>query len=213
MTYLEIVNKVLRLLREPAAVSTSDDDAVVLVVAEMVNDAKRTVEDAHNWNALRYEWSETATANNQHVELTAAGKDAKVDYIYTTDGTQLRDVPNQQIAAMRANSTDPGMSWYYAVNGLSNGNLRLRLYPAPKTDTGLEVYGYKKQADLSSDADVLLVPEQPVIYLALALAARERGEVGGQTAAEVFQMAGTYLKDAIANDVALNQYEYDFYVG
>jgi len=213
MTYLEIVNKVLRLLREPAAVSTSDDDAVVSVVAEMVNDAKRTVEDAHNWNALRYEWSETATATNQHVELTAAGKAAKVDYIYTADGTQLREVPNQQIAAMRANGTDPGMSWYYAVNGLSNGNLRLRLYPAPKTDTDLEVYGYKKQADLSSDADILLVPEQPVVYLALALAARERGEVGGQTAAEIFQMAGTYLKDAIANDVALNQYEYDFYVG
>ena len=63
-----------------------------------------------------------------------------------------------------------------------------------------------------SEADELLVPEQPVIYLALALASRERGEVGGQTSTDIFGMASNYLKDAIAHDAALNNLEYDWYV-
>jgi hypothetical protein len=36
------------------------------------------------------------------------------------------------------------------------------------------------------------------------MAARERGEVGGQTATELFSLAGVYLSDAIAHDAALN---------
>ena len=50
----------------------------------------------------------------------------------------------------------------------------------------------------------MLVPGKPVVYTALAMAARERGEVGGQTAAELFALAGTYLSDAIAWDSSLN---------
>jgi hypothetical protein len=42
------------------------------------------------------------------------------------------------------------------------------------------------------------------MYLAYALAVRERGEVGGQTAGEIFQMAAGYLSDAIARDAELN---------
>jgi hypothetical protein len=36
------------------------------------------------------------------------------------------------------------------------------------------------------------------------MAARERGEVGGQTAAELFALANVYLSDAIAWDASLN---------
>lgn len=214
MTYLEIVNKVLRLMRETSTASINNvDDIVVALTADFVNDAKRTVEDSHNWNMLRHDWDVTVLAGQTETALTGSGKFATIDYIYNDDGQKLQETPNQNIARMLANNTGQGTAWHYAVNGLSGGDLKLRVYPPVSRDTVLSVSGYKAQPDLAIDSDVLLVPHQPVIYLALALAARERGEVGGQTAAELFAMASQYLKDAIANDVSLNQYEYDFYVG
>ena len=69
------------------------------------------------------------------------------------------------------------------------------------------MYGYQRQADLSADSDILYVPAQPVLYMALALAARERGEVGGQTAAELFGVAASYLSEAIALDASRNNLE------
>jgi hypothetical protein len=40
----------------------------------------------------------------------------------------------------------------------------------------------------------------PVIHLAIALLARERGETGGTSASEYFGIADNYLSDAIALD-------------
>jgi hypothetical protein len=50
------------------------------------------------------------------------------------------------------------------------------------------------------DTDSLLIPSKPIIHLALALAARERGETGGTTTPEYFVVADNYLSDAIAMD-------------
>jgi hypothetical protein len=68
----------------------------------------------------------------------------------------------------------------------------------------------KRQADLSANADVLLVPAQPVIHLAVALLARERGETGGTSTAEYFTIANQYLSDAIAIDAAKHPEEMVF---
>jgi hypothetical protein len=51
----------------------------------------------------------------------------------------------------------------------------------------------------------------PVIHLAVALAARERGETGGTSTAEYFKMADTYLSDAIAQDAGRHPEELIFY--
>jgi len=56
--YLELTNEVLIRLREPEASSVSDN-AYVKLIAKYVNDSKRQVEDAYNWNAL----SETLSAD------------------------------------------------------------------------------------------------------------------------------------------------------
>ena len=68
----------------------------------------------------------------------------------------------------------------------------------------------KRQADLSADTDVLLIPAQPVIHLAVALLVRERGETGGTSTAEYFQIANQYLSDAIAIDAAKHPEEMIF---
>ena len=49
-TYLETVNNVLRRLREPT-VSSVNESSYSAMIGVFVNDAKRNVEDAYNWNA------------------------------------------------------------------------------------------------------------------------------------------------------------------
>jgi len=212
MTYLEIVNKVLRLMREDTVGSvTAASDVVAELVIDYVNDAKRLVEDAHSWNMLRFEEAFNTIPPSEYVVLTNLGKYARIESIYRANGVALKEANNKYMSYLKANNNNPSDPIYYTVNGTSNDNIRLKLHPTPDSTEALTVSGFKKQPDLAADADVLLVPAQPVVYYAYALAARERGEVGGQTAAEVLSLAGQYLTDAIANDVALNQYDYDWY--
>ena len=219
MTYLELVNKVLVLLREPVAASlVKGDDVVVDIVAEQVNDAKRTVENAHNWNALRHEWTVLPGPGASKVELTdTADRGVIVEEVYGPNGYDVKELPTADMRRLMASagSTTGSLVNNYAVSGINptTRNVQLQFYPEVASLNSVKVYGFRKQGDLALGSDVLLVPAQPVIYFALALAARERGEVGGQTAAEIFGMASEYLKDAIAQDVALNQYDYDWHVG
>ena len=214
MTYLELVNRVLRLLREPIAPSViSPDDVVADLVSVFVNDAKRQVENAHTWNALRYQWDVTVPANADTVALPGSQNWANIQYVMDADtGLELRNRDVKELRKLKAAGGSSGGSLFWAADGIdANRDVKLRVFPEQTVPVNLEVHGYKRQPDLVNNTDVLLVPHQPVIYYALALAARERGEVGGQTASEIFGRAGSFLSDAIAQDVALNTLEYDWY--
>ena len=52
MTYLELVNGVLRRLRENQ-VETVAETSYSVLIGDFVNDAKQLVEDSHSWSALR----------------------------------------------------------------------------------------------------------------------------------------------------------------
>ena len=56
----------------------------------------------------------------------------------------------------------------------------------------------------------LLVPSKPVINMALALLARERGETGGTSVSEFFDIANKTLADAVALDAAKHPEEMVF---
>ena len=206
MTYLEAVNQVLQRLREDTVTDvTGLDDPVAEMVTALVNDAKQLVENAHTWNALRDEWSITTAANDALYSLTNAGNYGKIELIVKDDGTELQEEQLRAIRKRQAASPANSKPKYYAVNGVdSNYDIQLQLYPKPDNVYNYTVYGFKRQAELRSASDVLLVPAKPVVYYALAMAARERGEVGGQTAAELFALANVYLSDAIAWDASLN---------
>ena len=64
---------------------------------------------------------------------------------------------------------------------------------------------------MSSDTDTLAIPSQPVIHMAVALLARERGETGGTSTPEYFAIADKYLSDAIAMDAQKHPEETIFY--
>lgn len=207
MTYLQLLNAVLTRLRDDTVTSVTAGDEITAMIADLVNDAKRTVEDSHTWNALRTEWTVNTAAGTPTYPLVGAGKWAKVETIYGSGGRELRESALADIRKKAAAGPDDSSPTLYAVDGETSGDVRLRFFPTPDAVEVLTVYGYQNQADLSADTDVLLVPHQPVIYLAYALAARERGEVGGQTSAEIFAMAAQYLKDAIALDASMNDFD------
>ena len=69
----------------------------------------------------------------------------------------------------------------------------------------------KRNVALTADAGVLAVPSSPVIHMAIALLARERGETGGTSTAEYFAIADKHLSDAIVLDAQKHPEETIFY--
>ena len=72
MTYLDIVNNVLRRMREEEVTSVSSS-TYGKMVGDFVNDAKRMVEDAWDWSALRTTLTITTAADDYTYSLTGSG--------------------------------------------------------------------------------------------------------------------------------------------
>ena len=205
MTYLELVNNVLTRLREPMITSVmKSEDAVVNIVKNLVNDAKRHVEMAHSWNATRNLWQFTTELGRASYILEDTAGGCRISKV-TVNGNHIHQWDLQTLMHQAGTG---GLAYRYAYDGTDNaGNLSIRVDPVPKAGDVIHVLGHKVLADLKEDGDEVRLPGQPVIYYALALAARERGEVGGQTATELFSMAQNYISDAIALDANLSPTE------
>jgi hypothetical protein len=202
--YLELTNDVLVRLREPEASSVSDN-AYVKLISKYINDSKRQVEDAYNWNAL----TET---------LTAVTDTDIFNYVLEGTGQRFRviDVMNDTSHILMHNATtrwmnevfvlaDPakGSPVYYNFNGTdSNGDTQVDLYPIPNGVYNLRFNIIRPQVELVTNADTLLVPHEPVILGALARAQAERGEDGGVQSAETYALFKQSLADAIALESA-----------
>lgn len=213
MTYLDIINSVLRRLREETAVSVAETDYVSMV-GDFVNDAKRIVEDSYQWEALRQTTIFNTASGTDTYTLTDMGNRAKLISVYDqTSKYELRALPRTKIRSEKlANPAETGTPRYYGFNGLdSNGDTNLQLHVTPDGVYSMNVLAVVPQADLSVATDVVLAPSSPIIHLALAMLARERGETGGTSTAEYFQMADKYLRDAIAVEAARHEDELIYY--
>ena len=71
MTYLQLVNAVLRRLREEQAGTVNESDYTQMI-GDFVNDAKRQVEDAWDWSALRQDIDVLTVAGVNEYHLDAA---------------------------------------------------------------------------------------------------------------------------------------------
>ena len=202
MTYLELVNAVMRRLREDE-VTTVDESDYSKLIGDFVNDAKRLVEDAWNWTALRATHTITTVSGTPTYTLTGFGTRGKVNQVHNeTDNTVVRYESLARIREQNLGTNNAsGTVVYYTIDGVdSNGDIKLRLYQTPNAVKTLTVYGVKRPADLSSDSDELLVPESPVVNWAYAYALRERGETGGESGSEQAIFAQNDLATAISLD-------------
>jgi len=202
MTYLNLINNVLRRLREDE-VSTVNETTYSTLIGDLVNDAKKIVENSFDWTALRDTITVATSNGTSEYSITGSGDLAVIkDVINTTSKKFIYQRSKSYFNNVYYNqATLSGSPDYYTFIGTdSNGDLKVKLYPQPDAVYSLRFDVVVPQADLSSDADVLSVPTNPVLQLAYAMALRERGEAGGQSAVEQFAVASTALSDAIAFD-------------
>jgi hypothetical protein len=212
MTYLQMVNSVLRRLRE-TEVSSVTDNAYSTMIGEFVNDAKRNVEDSYNWNALYDTLSATTTNDIFNYVLVGSGQRFRViDVINEDDKIVLSEIPTSKMTQMFLFSPMKGVPFYYNFNGTDiNGDTQVDVYPTPNGVYDIRFNIVKPQVELSGNADVVKVPHEPIIFLAYAKALAERGEDGGLASNEAAQMYRQSLADAIAIESGRYGEESQFY--
>lgn len=212
MNYLDLVNNVLRRLREDTVASVGQND-YSLMVGDIVNDAKRQVEDSWDWSALRTTFTVPTVQSTSTYSLTGTGNRATIlDARNTTNGNWMVHKSQQWGRDYGLATAVEGVPAYYSVEGVdSNGDTQVKIYATPDGVYSLEFALVQREDDLSAEGDEMAIPHMPVIYLAYAMAARESGEAGGAAASELFGVAKRMLADAIAQDSAFNPTDLVFY--
>ena len=202
MTYLDLINNVLRRLREDTVTTVNETDYSHLI-GDLVNDAKKIVENSFDWTALRDSITVNTVSGTDTYSLTGSGDLAVVKDVMNTTSKRFMHLRSKEYFNNVNYNTAPitGSPDYFTFVGVdSNRDLQIQVYPQPDAIYALRFDVAKPQTDLSNDSDTLSVPTNPVIQLAYAMALRERGETGGQSAAEQFAVASTALSDAISFD-------------
>jgi hypothetical protein len=206
-TYLDVVNNVLRRLREPVVSSVTDTDYSSMI-GVLVNDAKREVEDAADWNALTQTLTAVTTANIFNYVLVGSRTRFRVmDVLNDSDDFSMRYAPSTWMNRMfMLDTQQPGKPLYYNFNGVdTNGDTQVDIYPIPDAAYTLRFNLIIPQADLNLDTDRILVPDHLVSMLAYSKAIAERGEDSGLLSSEAYQMYRLALADAVA--IERNHYD------
>lgn len=200
MTYLEMINDVLTRLRE-TPVSTASETTYSALIGKFVNDAKRQVEDAFDWNSLEQVITINTVAGTYEYALTGAGQKFRLeDAINVTSNVTLRNISYEWMNRRQNFATPvsgiPSEFIFDGVNG--SGDAKVTLYPRPDNVYQLNFTLNIPQATLSSDSTSVLVPDVLVVQNAYARALAERGEDGGLTSSEAYQLYRLMLSDYIA---------------
>lgn len=199
-TYLQLVNSVLIRLRESEVTTVSATDYSKMI-GQFVNDSKRQVEDAYNWNALTETLSADTTADVFNYVLQGSGQRFRVIDVLNDTSNAFVELVSTKWMDQQFLLTTPqkGSPLYYNFNGVdSNGDTQVDLFPIPNGVYNIRFNIIKPQEELTANTDKILVPHEPVIFLAYARALAERGEDGGLASGEAYQLYKQSLADAIS---------------
>jgi hypothetical protein len=206
MTYTDLVNNVLRRLREDE-VEFVAQSAYSKLIGDFVNDAKTIVESAWKWTGQKQEVTVNAFVGDRSYSIPGSGTAFQLVNAINDTSDNFLEYQSANWFDKQINTQDLGQGSpsFYTVRGFdSNKDSIVEVYPIPDTSYTLLFNIIKDPADLVEDTDELLIPHQPIIQMAFAMALRERGETGGQSAAEQFAIAEMFLSDAIALDANRN---------
>ena len=200
MTYLQLINNVLIRLRE-TQVSTNNETTYSTLIGLFVNDAKRQIEDAFSWNVLGTTVTLTTVAATYVYSMTGAGQKFQVqDAINTTSNIGLQNITFVEMNRYQnLVPTTNGIPQYYAFDGVDgSGDTKVVLYPRPDGVYNIPFSLTVPQATLAADGTSVLVPDTLVVQNAYARALVERGEDGGLSSSEAYQLYRAMLSDQIA---------------
>jgi hypothetical protein len=205
-TYLQLVNEVLVRMREPT-VSTVNENTVSALVGKFINDTKRYIADAYDWDAFNTSVNVTTTANNSGpYSIVGSGLRFKIhNVINTTAYGELTPITRNELDLYMygAANTQKAAPGNYVLTGVdNNGDTQVSFWPVPDNGYVMRFSVMVPEADLSSDTDVTKLAKEPIILGALARALIERGEDGGITSSDTYALFKQCLGDIIALELA-----------
>lgn len=213
-TYLQLVNDVLTRLREPTVASVTENDYSSLI-GKLVNDAKREVEDAWDWEALATTYTISTSNGTTSYAITGAGDASRLHRVYnTTNRIYLEERPHEYFISNidLAAQTVYGIPAYWATDGLdASGDLKIQIFPVPNTTYTIKVDAYTPEAELTTNSGSTKLPKIPIVALAWAKAIEERGEDGGVNVSSQYAVAKQALADRIAVEANRRPDEFSFY--
>ena len=217
MTYIELVNAVLRRLRESEVTTvqgSGNSNSYARLIGDYVNEAKSQIEVAWDWSALRNTLTVTTTPNVFNYELNGAKNNSKVLHVWNDTSNIEMEYKSAKWFDEEFLMADPqrGQPTFYNFNGVSSdSDLQVDIYPIPDAVYNLRFNVTQRNVPLSADADVTVLPTRPIILLATAMAIEERGEDGGQQSVNAYVAARSALADEIALDAARHPEETIWY--
>lgn len=208
MTFLEAINEVLARLRE-SSVSTINQNGYAVMIGHFINDAKRQVEDAWDWDVQNTTLTVTTSSGTSGYTVTGSGTKQKcISANITTTGHQTRLSPmsasyiqDQQQLTTTTNTTP----CYYAWDGNDGTDSKIQLYPTPNGTYTIKFNMNVPQTALTAAGDVILVPSDAVVMGAYARALAERGEDGALASSEAYGLFKGILSDRVALEQSRNE--------
>jgi hypothetical protein len=200
MTYLELINDVLVRLRETTVASVGETTYSTLI-GKFVNDAKRQVEDAYAWNVLGTTITLSTTSGTYQYALTGAGQKFQViDVLNVTSNVGMKNIDFASMNRKQNFSTPvSGIPSEYCFDGIDGSyDTKVTIYPRPDGVYSIPFSLAVPQATLTNGATVIAVPDVLVAQNAYARALVERGEDGGLSSSEAYQLYKSMLSDYIA---------------
>lgn len=202
-TYLELVNAVMVRLREPT-VQTVSENTLSTLVGNWVNEVKRQVNDAYDWDALNTSISfNTVAGQYEGYTLTGSGLRFRInDVLNTTRYYPLQGIAKPDLDRyiyMIANPVQNPPTAYNLGGVNSSGDTQVSLWPIPDGVYNIRFSVVIPENDFSSDSDTTKMPKEPIVLGAYARALVERGEDGGLSSSE----AQAIYKQSLADHIAI----------
>jgi hypothetical protein len=205
-TYLSLVNDVLVRLREPQ-VTTVSQNTYSALIGKFINDTKRQVADAYDWDAFNQAITVTTVAGQVgNYSLTNAGVRFKtMDVINTTRYYQLTPLSHEQHDIFYYTVPTPiqNLPMYFTVQGVdTNGDLKVKFWPVPDAVYNIRFSLIVPETDFVNDSDTTLLAKDPIVLGAYARALVERGEDGGMSSSEAYGLFKQAMSDLISLELA-----------
>ena len=205
-TYLDLVNDVLVRMREPE-VTTVAENTVSNLVGKYINDAKRQVSDAYDWDAFNTPITVSTIANTTGpYSITGAGVRFKtMDVINTTSFYEMSPLSHANYDSFYYTTPTPtkGLPMYYSIKGVdTNGDIKVNFWPVPDAVYSIRFSLIVPEADFTTDTSTTLLAKEPIVLGAFARALVERGEDGGLSSSEAYAMYKSCMSDLIALELA-----------
>ena len=207
-TFVTIVNRVLRRLRE-ARVSNFNDTDYSTLISDFVNETIEEVQGRYEWNALLDNFTFTTDGTSETYALTSSESDSGRDSnnqlnivraYNQTDRYWLQRAPYETINRMKIFSQDSDTLNWWRDAGVDSSDRRLIDFWPDIASKSVVVSTYNPHGDIAANDTQVLLPANVVTLGAYARAVDERGEDVGTSAANAWRLYQIALSDAIVND-------------